>query len=115
MNATQQRILMFLVKENSATIRVLRETIGVCESSIKHDTKVLMDEGYITLEIGKFKRHIFQITNEGILAGKRLIRYQSTEGEVVKAPSINKMLGTYVPSTGYQRNNGRDLRIGVCV
>lgn len=106
MNINQQRIVMYLSSVESASCGQIIECLAMHRTTFLREVPELIESDFVYLDKVRYGKNLYLLTVDGKSLAKRLIRYQSTEGEIVKAPSINKMAGKYEPAQCYQRNYG---------
>ena len=112
MTELQQQIMIFMQSREETKCRELAISLGAHRTSINRALDDLRTEDFIEVTKGTYGINLYSLTTDGMSVAKRLIRYHSTEGQIVQPSRINKMSGTYTTTPCYQRNDGRNLQIG---
>lgn len=116
MSPTQEKIICYLAARLGATLAETTKELSISPSTFNRLIYDLRDEGLVeSTKAGHRNICAYLLTRDGRAAAEHLESYKPNEGEIVPPNRTNRMEGFYEPSTGYQRNNGRDLRIGVSV
>jgi DNA-binding MarR family transcriptional regulator len=115
MTPTQQQIILFLNTRPNAIPKDASDAIGKDRKTCYMALLELMEQEFVYREKTSNGAHAYSLTDDGKSVARRIDRYAAYEGQIVQPNRTNRMAGFYEPSTGYQRNNGRDLRIGVSV
>ena len=115
MTPNKERILVYLEANHNATLSEVTKALMISSTTFNRLVYELKDDGLVQSEKASGNLCAYLLTKDGRAAAEHLERYKPTYGEIVPPNRMNRMEGFYEPSTGYQRNNGRDLRIGVSV
>lgn len=115
MTPTQQQIILFLNTRPSVIPKDAADAIGKDRKTCYMALLELMEQEFVYREKTGNGAHAYSLTDDGKSVARRIDRYAAYEGQIVQPARINKLIGKYEQTECYQRNNGRDLRVGVCV
>jgi DNA-binding MarR family transcriptional regulator len=107
MTPTQQRIMIFLASVVDARSREITAALQIDPSTLTRVLPELYEQDFVRkTKIGSMHVVRYSLTEDGLSVANRLIRYQATDGQIVQPARINKLLGKYEPTPGYQRDCG---------
>lgn len=99
--------MIYLHKVGTSTTAEILEGMAIGNTTLKNYTPDLCTEGLITKsKIGSRHTVRYTITDAGIAIAEKIIDGRVFVPQKATPPQINKMIGKYVPTMGYQRNNG---------
>lgn len=108
--------MIYLAERVDAKSAEIRETLQISEATFHLAKADLIDNDFLRSTKANHRNICrYSLTQDGLSVANRLIRYAAYEGQIVQPARINKLIGKYEQTECYQRNNGKDLRIGVCV
>jgi DNA-binding MarR family transcriptional regulator len=115
MTPLQEQVIGYLHAHPRSSVTEMSETLCRNKNSLKRTIADLTEMDLLDRELGRWGTGIYSLNVEGRMIALRLARQAPELGQIVPSAKVNKFVGKYIETQGYQRNNAhKDIgRVGV--